>query len=178
MSQVYARFEYQTSGRPDLRVDPAKTGNLVSQAIRRPGHRSESHPGPSRAPAHNSIPVHASQAVAKRSPKPTACKQPSSAVSGNLFLPSVEDLLGQAARVGVGLEHQSWNGADQHGLGDPAFAVPGDVVGHFAAAGGVADVDGVVEVEVSGKRGKVVGVVVRPQKRLPTLRPSCIPTAT
>jgi hypothetical protein len=38
--------------------------------------------------------------------------------------------------------------------------VAGDVVNDLAAAGGVPDVDGVMEVEVCGERGEVIGVVI------------------
>ena len=40
------------------------------------------------------------------------------------------------------------------------FAVPGDVAGDLAAAGRVPDVNRVVEIEMRGQRGQVVGVVV------------------
>src|SRR5580693_6747517 len=68
------------------------------------------------------------------------------AVGGDLVLPSVEDGFGQAAGVGVGLQHQRRNRADQYRPGHPAFAVPGDIVRHLAAACRVADVNGVVEI--------------------------------
>jgi hypothetical protein len=38
--------------------------------------------------------------------------------------------------------------------------MPGEVARDFAAAGGVPDIDGVMEVEMGGHRGQVVGVVV------------------
>ena len=38
--------------------------------------------------------------------------------------------------------------------------VPADVARDFAAAGGVPDVDGVLEIEMGGQCGQVVGVVV------------------
>ena len=74
------------------------------------------------------------------------------------FAEAVEDLDRQAAGVGVGLQHQRRDGADQHRLGDPAGAVTGDVAGDLAAAGGVADVDGVAQVEVLDDGGGVGGV--------------------
>ena len=81
-------------------------------------------------------------------------------VGGQLGLQAVEHALGQAARVGVGLHHQRRHRADQHRLRHSALAVPGEVVHDLAATGGVADVDGVLEIEMRGQRGQVVGVVV------------------
>ena len=42
-----------------------------------------------------------------------------------------------------------------------ALAVAGQVADHLTAAGGVPDVDGVVQIEVLDQRGEVVGVVVQ-----------------
>jgi hypothetical protein len=53
----------------------------------------------------------------------------------------------QAAGVGLGLEHQRGDRAEQDGLGDARGAVAADVARDLAAAGGVADQDGVVQVE-------------------------------
>jgi uncharacterized protein (UPF0248 family) len=53
-----------------------------------------------------------------------------------------------------------WHRADQHGLRDAVLAVAGDVVRDLAAPGRMADVHRVVEIEVRGERGQVVGVVV------------------
>ena len=60
----------------------------------------------------------------------------------------VEDLDRQAAGIGGGLEHERRDGADEDGLGDALGAVAADVAGDFAAAGGMADVDGVFQVEL------------------------------
>ena len=81
-------------------------------------------------------------------------------VGGELRLEVVEHALGQALRVGVGLHHERRHRADDRGLGDAALAVAGEVVHDLAAAGGVPDVDGVVQVEVVDHGGEVVGVVV------------------
>ena len=51
-------------------------------------------------------------------------------------------------------------GADQHRLGHALGAVAADVAGDFAAAGGVADVDRVLQVERFDERREVVGVGV------------------
>jgi hypothetical protein len=81
-------------------------------------------------------------------------------VLSDLDLEAVEHALGQAARVGVGLHHERRHRADQHRPRDAALAVPRDVPHNFAAAGGVSDVDGVLEIEMGRHRGQVVGVVV------------------
>ena len=79
---------------------------------------------------------------------------------GDLGLEAVEHALGQAAGVRVGLHHQGRHRTDQHRPRDPALAVPGDIPDNFAAAGGVPDVDGIVEIEMGRHRGQVVGVVI------------------
>ena len=66
----------------------------------------------------------------------------------------------RAARVGWRLQHQRRHSGDQHGLGHTLRAVAGNIAGDFAAAGGVADVDGVPQVEAENKLVKVVGVRV------------------
>ena len=53
----------------------------------------------------------------------------------DLHLEVVEQVLGQAARIGGCLHHQGRNGADDHRLGDAALAVTRQVVHHLAAAG-------------------------------------------
>ena len=45
-------------------------------------------------------------------------------------------------------------------LRHPALAVAREVVHHLAAAGGMADMDGVLQVEMRGHRREVVGVVI------------------
>ena len=72
----------------------------------------------------------------------------------------VERLHRQAAGIGGRLQHQRRHRADQHGLGDTLRAVAADVAGDFAAAGGVADVDRVLQVERFDQRREVVGVGV------------------
>ena len=58
------------------------------------------------------------------------------------------------------LHHERRHRTDEDRLGHPVLAVAGDVAHHLAPAGRVADVHGVVEVEVRDYRGQVVGVVV------------------
>ena len=73
---------------------------------------------------------------------------------------SIEDFHGKAGGVGGSLEHQRRDCADEDGLGDAAGAVAADVAGDLAAAGGVAHVDCVFEVEVVDELGEIVGVGV------------------
>ena len=84
------------------------------------------------------------------------------AVGGELLAQAVEHLDRQAAGIGRGLDHDRRHGADQHQLGDAALAlaVAGDVVRRLAAAGGVADMDGISQVEMLDHRGDVGGIVV------------------
>src|SRR5262245_39310788 len=80
-----------------------------------------------------------------------------------VFLPqAIQNLDGHATRIGGRLDHKRRYGPDQRQLGDPAvlLAVAGDVPGRFAAAGGVADVDGIPQIEVLHHRGSIRGVVV------------------
>ena len=70
----------------------------------------------------------------------------------------VECLQRQAAGIGRRLQHQRRHRGDQHGLGHPFGAVTADIAGDFAAAGGVANVDHVLQVERLNKLREVVGV--------------------
>jgi hypothetical protein len=45
-------------------------------------------------------------------------------------------------------------------LGHPALAMPSQIVRHLAAAGGVADVDGVFQIEMRRQGRKVVCIVI------------------
>ncbi len=72
----------------------------------------------------------------------------------------VERLPGQAEGIGSRLEHQRRDGGNEHGLGHARRAVSADVPGHLAAAGGVADVDGVLEIERLDEFRQIVGVGV------------------
>src|SRR5437879_64288 len=49
----------------------------------------------------------------------------------------VEYLEGQTAGVGSRLEHERWDGADQHGLGHTLGAIPTDNAGHLAPSPGM-----------------------------------------
>jgi hypothetical protein len=72
----------------------------------------------------------------------------------------VEHRDGQARRISRGLQHQRWDSADHHGLGDAAGAVAADVARHLAAAGRMADMDRVPQAQSLDQRGKVVRIGV------------------
>ena len=73
---------------------------------------------------------------------------------------AVEHLDRQAAGIGGRLQHQRRHRADQHGLRHALRAVAADVARHLAAAGRVADVDGVLQIERFDQRREIVGVGV------------------
>lgn len=81
-------------------------------------------------------------------------------VGRQLRLVFVEHFFGRAVRVVPSFDHQRWNRVDEHGFGRSALAVPGQVADHFTAAGRMAHVNGVLEVQLLGQRREVVGVVV------------------
>jgi hypothetical protein len=78
----------------------------------------------------------------------------------HLGLEAVEHALRQAPGVGFGLHHERRHRTDQDGFRDAALTVPGDVAHHLAPTCRVADVHGVMQIEVLGHRGQVVGVVI------------------
>src|SRR6266849_7193017 len=82
------------------------------------------------------------------------------AIGGELRLKSVKNFFGQAARIGRRLHHQRRHRADDGRLRHPALAVPSQVVHHLAAAGGMADVNGVLQIEMRRQSRKVVGIVI------------------
>ena len=65
-----------------------------------------------------------------------------------------------AAGIGRRFEHQRRDGGDQHGLGHTLRAVPADITSNFPAARRMADVDGILEIELLDELGEVVGVGV------------------
>ena len=81
-------------------------------------------------------------------------------VGGQLSLEIVEHALGQPTGVGIGLNHERRDRADEHGFGHAVLAVAGDVVDDLAPAGRVADMDSVVEIEMGRERGQIIGVVI------------------
>src|SRR5581483_7168099 len=73
----------------------------------------------------------------------------------------VERLDRETAGVGGRLQHQRGDGADKHGLGHAPGAVAADVAGDLAAAGGMADVDRVRQVELLHELRQVIGVGIK-----------------
>jgi hypothetical protein len=60
----------------------------------------------------------------------------------------VEHLDRQTAGIRRCFQHGRRNGTDQHGLGHAGGAVPTDIARHFAAAGGVSNMDGIPKVQL------------------------------
>ena len=79
---------------------------------------------------------------------------------GKPFLKSVKHLLGQPAWIGWRLYHQRRHRANDHRFCHAAFPVVSQVVHHFATAGRVTDVYGILQIEVRGKRSEVIGVMI------------------
>src|SRR5947209_4933320 len=79
------------------------------------------------------------------------------AIPGNACTDLVERLDGQAARIGLCLEHQWRYRTHQHSPGEARGAVATDVAGHLAAAGGMADQHRIVQIERVDKRRESVG---------------------
>ena len=77
-----------------------------------------------------------------------------------MSLQIVEHGLRQPARIARRLYHQGRHGGKDRGLGHATFAMTGDVVNDLAAASGMADVDGVLQVEMRRDSLKIVGIVV------------------
>jgi hypothetical protein len=82
------------------------------------------------------------------------------AIGSELGLQIVEDALRQTARVGISLHHERSDRADEHRFRDPALPVSGDVAHDLTTAGRVADMNGVLEIEMCSDRGQVIGVMV------------------
>src|SRR6266849_1772731 len=82
------------------------------------------------------------------------------AIGGELHLKSVKDFFGQAARIGRRRHHQWRHRADDGRLRHPALAVPSQIAHHFAAAGGMADMNGVLQIEMRRQGRKVVCIVI------------------
>ena len=68
--------------------------------------------------------------------------------------------IGRPPGLAARLQHQRRHRADQHRLGDALRAVAADVARDFAAAGRVADVDRVLQIERLDQRREIVGVGV------------------
>src|ERR1700730_2953245 len=82
------------------------------------------------------------------------------AIGRELGLQSVEHFFGKAARIGRRLHHQRRHRADQRSLGHPAFAMPPQIMGDLAAAGGMTNVHGSLQIKMRRQSRKVIGIVI------------------
>ena len=82
------------------------------------------------------------------------------AIGRELRLKSVKYFFGKAAWIGRRLHHQRRHRADQGRLRHAALAVPSEIMRHLAAAGGMADVNGVLQIEMRRQSRQVVGIVI------------------
>ena len=72
----------------------------------------------------------------------------------------IEDLLRQTIRIGIRLYHQRRDCTDEGGLRDTALAMLPQIMRYLTAAGGMADVNGVLQIEMRGQGRKIGGIVV------------------
>src|ERR1035437_9520802 len=83
------------------------------------------------------------------------------AIGGELRLKIVENLLGKAARIGSRLHHQRRHSADNSSLRHAALSImPCQIVHYLAAAGRMADMYGVLQIEMSRQCREIVGVMI------------------
>ena len=84
------------------------------------------------------------------------------AVGGELFLQAIEHRFWQAAGIGRRLHHDRRHRGDDAALGHAArrLAVAGDIGDHLAAAGGMAHMHGILQVQMRGQRRQVGGIMV------------------
>ena len=68
--------------------------------------------------------------------------------------------MGRSFRIGRRLQHQGRYRADYGRLGHAALAVSRQIVDDLAAAGRMADVDGILQIEMRRHRGEVIGIVI------------------
>ena len=73
----------------------------------------------------------------------------------------VEGLDRRTARVGWSLQHQWRDGADQHGFGNALRAEATDIASDFTAAGRMAHMNGVFQVQCIDERREIIGVRVQ-----------------
>ena len=81
-------------------------------------------------------------------------------ISRKLRLKSVKDFFGKAVWIGRRLHHQRRHRAYQGRHRHTAFAMSSQIMRHLAAAGGMADVNGVLQIEMRSQSRKVIGIVV------------------
>src|SRR5580698_7711951 len=71
---------------------------------------------------------------------------------------AVEHLDGGTRGILVGLHHERRHGADEHGHGNTLGTVTANITRHLPTAGGVADMDCVLQVELFREFGEIIGV--------------------
>src|SRR6266550_4787004 len=82
-------------------------------------------------------------------------------VGEQLGLEIVEHRFGQAYRIGRGLHHQRRHGADDRRLRYILIAMTAEITHHLSAAGRVADVNCILQVEMVSDGLQIVGIVVQ-----------------
>src|SRR6266404_335010 len=82
------------------------------------------------------------------------------AIGRELRLQSIEHFFGKAAGIFLRLHHQRRHRADQRSLRHPAFAMPSQVMRHLAAAGGMTNVHGLLQIKMRGQNRKVVSIMI------------------
>src|SRR5882672_7667356 len=82
------------------------------------------------------------------------------AIGSELRLQSVEHFLGKAIWIGRGLQHQRGHCADQNGLRHTALAMPSQIMRHLAAASGMADMNGILQIKMRRQPRKIVCIVI------------------
>src|SRR5205823_2796335 len=97
-------------------------------------------------------------------------------VGGELRLKSVEDFLGQSARIFLRLYHERWHRTDDRRFCYSVFAVARQVVHHFTAARRMPDMERFLEVEMLCQRGKIICIMVHIVARARLSRPTMTST--
>jgi hypothetical protein len=88
----------------------------------------------------------------------------------------VEDLDRQPLRIGRGFQHKRRHCSDEHRFGDSLLSVATDVADDLAAAGGVANEYGILEIERLNHSCKIVGIAIHVIPRRGLARPAMTTT--
>src|ERR1039458_7496147 len=97
-------------------------------------------------------------------------------VSADAGADSIEDMDGQPARIGICLEHEWGHGSNQNRFGNACGAVAADVASQLSTAGGVSNVDRILQIQGLGEGGKIVGIGIH-VVAIPWLAGSAVPAA-
>jgi hypothetical protein len=81
-------------------------------------------------------------------------------VIGNLRLKSVEHVFRKAAGVRQRLDHDRRDRGDKDGLGRPTFTMTSEMMNNLTATGRMADVNGVLEVQMLHQDRQIVRIVI------------------